>query len=147
MCVATVLGLGAAVSAQTGAMPKDQMDKDKMMKDGSMTVSGCVASGKEAGQFMLTSAMMVGGMNKEMMGKDKMMKPEMGGAHMMSYELVGGTNLKAHMGHKVEVTGTMSKMDMDSMAKMDPMAKDKAPADKAMKLNVSSVKMISATCP
>ena len=35
---------------------------------------------------------------------------------MMSYELAGD-DLKAHMGHKVEVMGTMSKKDMDSMAK------------------------------
>ncbi len=160
--MATVFGLGAAVSAQSGAMAKDQ-DKNAMTKDGQMTVSGCVAAGKDAGQFMLTNAMNMGGMmnkdsmnrdamNKETMEKDKMAKPGMSGGHMMSYELVGGSNLKAHMGHKIEVMGTMSKMDMDNMSKMgktDPMAKDKAMADdmKAMKLNVSSFKMISATCP
>ena len=63
------------------------------------------------------------------------------------FPLVGGTNLKAHMGHKVEVTGSMSKADMDQHAKMDTMAKDKAMASKAMTLNVTSVKMISANCP
>ncbi len=153
--MATVFGLGAAVSAQSGTMAKDQMDKNAtMQKDGQMTVSGCVAAGKDAGQFMLTNAMMMGGgmMNKDSMNKDSM-KPGMSGDHMMSYELVGGTNLKAHMGHKVEVMGSMSKMDMEhmgKMGKMDKMAQDKAMSDKdmkAMKLNVSSVKMISATCP
>ena len=156
----TVFGLGAAVSAQSGTMAKDQMDKNAtMQKDGQMTVSGCVTAGKDAGQFMLTNAMMMGGgmMNKDSMDKDSMnkdsMKPGMSGDHMMSYELVGGTNLKAHMGHKVEVMGSMSKMDMEhmgKMGKMDKMAQDKAMSDKdmkAMKLNVSSVKMISATCP
>jgi len=126
---------------------------------------------------MLTNAMMMGGMmgkemmgkdkemmgkdkemmgkDKEMMGKDKM-QPGMGG-HMMSYELVGGGDMKAHMGHKVEVTGTMSKSDMERMHKMgsmDTMDKGKMDKDKMsdkdmkpMKLNVKSVKMTSATCP
>jgi len=83
------------------------------------------------------------------MSKDKM-QPGMSG-HMMSYELVGG-DLQAHMGHKVEVTGTMSKSDMEKMDKMRKMGMEKmaGTSDKdmqALKLNVTSVKMVSATCP
>ena len=145
--MAMTLGAGGVVSAQSDGMGKGQMDKG-MMKDGQMTMSGCVAAGKDAGQYMLTNAMM---MDKGMMDKDKMsrdrMQPGMSG-HTMSYELVGG-DMKAHMGHKVEVTGTMSKSDME---KMDRMEKDKMAGmsdkdTKAMKLNVKSVKMVSASCP
>ena len=164
MCVTLACNAGASVFAQ---MPKEQMGKKPMMKDHEMTVSGCVAAGKDAGEYMLTSAMMMGAadhqmgkdpMNKDQMGKDHMTKPAtsgehmaMSGEHMMSYQLVGG-DLKAHLGHKVEVMGTMSRMDMERMGKMDKMdqmAKDKAMSDKAMKamkLNVTSVKMIAATC-
>ena len=164
MCLTLACNAGASVFAQ---MPKEQMGKKPMMKDHEMTVSGCVAAGKDAGEYMLTSAMMMGAadhqmgkdpMNKDQMGKDHMTKPAtsgehmaMSGEHMMSYQLVGG-DLKAHLGHKVEVMGTMSKMDMERMGKMDKMdqmAKDKAMSDKAMKamkLNVTSVKMIAATC-
>lgn len=140
MCLATVFGAAAGLSAQSDPMAKDQMGK----KD--MTVSGCVTAGTGAGQFMLTNAMMAagGGMDK---GK---MKPGMADDHMMmSYELVGGKDLKAHVGHKVEVTGNLSKADMDHMAKMDKTEKDKMMADKnmkAMKLNVTSFKMVSANC-
>lgn len=149
MCVATVLSMGVGLSAQSGTMDKGQMDK---MKEGQTTVSGCVTAGKDASHYMLSNAMMMGGtMDKAMMDKDKMAKPGMDGQHMMSYELVGG-DLKGHVGHKVEVTGSMSKMDMDRMAKMekmDKMAKDKMMAQdmKAMTLNVTSVKMVSPTCP
>ena len=164
MCVTLACNAGASVFAQ---MPKEQMGKKPMMKDHEMTVSGCVAAGKDAGEYMLTNAMMMGAadhqmgkdpMNKDQMGKDHMTKPAtsgehmaMSGEHMMSYQLVGG-DLKAHLGHKVEVMGTMSRMDMERMGKMDKMdqmAKDKAMSDKAMKamkLNVTSVKMIAATC-
>lgn len=68
---------------------------------------------------------------------------------MMSYNLLGGENLKAHMGHQIEVLGTMSKQDRDAMDKMHGIDKGKM-SDKDMKpmtLNVSPVKMISSTCP
>ena len=78
-------------------MGKGQMDKG-MMKDGQMTISGCVAAGKDAGQYMLTNAMMMAG-------------------------------------------GMMDRVEKDKMAGMSD--KD----TKAMKLNVKSVKMVSASCP
>lgn len=150
LCVVCMgLAVGAGASAQTA---KGQMDKS-MMKNGPMTVSGCVTAGTGAGEFMLSNAMMMmdKAMDKEMMDKDKMSQPGMA-EHMMSYQLVGGHDLKAHLGHKVEVMGTVSKSDMEKSSKMDKMGttdKDKMAHDqmKAMKLKVSSVKMISATCP
>lgn len=156
MCMVVMFTVGTGISAQSGAADRSQTDK-RMMKDGEMTVSGCVSAGKESGQYMLTNAMMMGGMmdketmGKDTMGKDKMKEPT--GGHMMSYELVGD-DLKAHVGHRVEVTGTMSRMDMDRMKKMqqmDKMDKDKMQqmSDKdmkPMKLNVKSLKMVSSSC-
>ena len=157
LCIITLVGIGTAASAQypPTAKPgtvKDDITQKATTKAGEMTVSGCVAQGKGEGQFMLTNTTMGSKMDTATMPS------ETKGAHVMSYELVGGTNLKAHVGHKVEVTGTMSKMDADRMAKMDAdrmaktgtMAKDKMPSDhdmQATKLNVASVKMVSATCP
>ena len=147
------LGLSGVVFAQSDATRKGQMDKGMMMGD-SMTMTGCVAAGKQSGQYMLTNAMMMmGGMDKGKMAKDNT-QPGMS-SHMMSYELVGGDNLKAHMGHKVEVVGTMSKADMDKMHKMGSMDKmDKGKMTgmsdtemTAMKLNVKSFKMMAASCP
>ena len=143
------IACSASVFAQT---PADQMGKKPMMKDGPMTVSGCVATVTGASGYTLTNVMHMGGGMAGMEKKDNM-KPAMSG-HPMTYRLVGG-DLKAHVGHKVEVTGTMSKADMDQMAKMDhQMAGEKKPGDKmadqdmkAMTLTVGSVKMIAATCP
>lgn len=130
---AAILLCSTAISAaQSGAM-----DKQKMM-DHPVTVTGCVATGAMAGDFMLTHAMAA---DSKMMDKDKMDK--MAGEHMMSFALKGGTDLKPHLGHKIEVTGTTD----TPMANMKPMA---GMADKTMKpavLTVTSVKMISATCP
>jgi hypothetical protein len=154
MCLATMFAIGAGVSAQSGSMAKDQIDS-RDMKDGQVTVSGCVTAAMDAGKYMLSNAKMMshGTMSKDKMGKEmdkhKMMKPTMAGGHTMSYELVGGSGLKEHVGHQVEVMGSLSRSDMDRMSKMDKMEKEKMMADKdvkAMKLNVKSVKMTSATC-
>lgn len=82
-----------------------------MMKDGTMTVTGCVAAGKSSGEFMLSNAMMSGEM---MSDKDTLTKPGRSGDHKMSYELMGG-DLKAHMGHKVEVISMLDKASMNMM--------------------------------
>ncbi len=139
MCCACVLGVSGIATAQTGTAGK--MDKDMMSKE--MKVTGCVAqSGGDMGHYMLNNAMMAdtAGMKKDSM-------PMKGDMKAMSYMLMGG-DLKAHVGHKVEVTGTMadSKMDAPSKDKMakDPMAKGMADAQT---LTVKSVKMIAATCP
>ncbi len=144
--MAMVMCIGGVAAAQSGTMARGQMDKS-MMKGGAMTVTGCVAAGRGSGHYMLTNAMMAG-----MMEKDKMSASD----HMMSYELMGG-DVKAHMGHKVEIMGTMSKADMAMMRKMDKMDKGMPEKDKmagmhdkdmkAMKLKVTSVKMLAASCP
>ncbi len=137
---ATLLCSTAISAAQSGAM-----DKQKMM-DHPVTVTGCVATGAMAGDFMLTHAMAA---DSKMMDKDKskmMDKEKMGkmaGEHMMSFALKGGTDLKPHLGHKIEVTGTTD----TPMANMKPMAGMDHKAMKPAVLTVTSVKMISATCP
>ena len=64
---------------------------------------------------------------------------------MMSYMLSGG-DLKAHVGHKVEVTGMVEKAKagkMDKMGKMDKKMDGKMMGET---LKVKSVKMLAANC-
>ena len=122
---ACLLGMGtaAAQSGSTEKMEKDKMSKDKMNKP--MMVTGCVEAGPETGHYMLSNGMMAG----DTMGK--------------AYALMGG-DLKAHVGHKVEVTGTLDKKDaMGKMKAKDSMAKDDM---KSSTLKVQSVKMLSDSC-
>ncbi len=155
VAIGAVLLCSVTALAQS-SMEKGQMGKDKMMKDGTVMATGCVAQGSDASHYKLTNAMMSSSMPMDKMGSDPAMKkPEMSGDHvMMWYELDGGS-LKAHLGHKVEVTGTMdkSKMDHEKMGKMDD--KDKMDKDKmgmsqkdmmGGKIKVKSVKMIAETC-
>jgi hypothetical protein len=129
---------GVCLMGATG-LAQMSMDKDKMAKDAMgkpITVTGCVAAGSESGRYVLTNGMMAG----DTTGK--------------SYDLMGG-DLKAHVGHKVELTGMVDKdkkMGKDAMAKddmdHDKMSKDKmAMSEMHATLQVKSVKMVSSTCP
>ena len=141
VCCSGVLGVASLAMAQAGHVDKMHREMGKAMK-----VTGCVAQGGDIHHFMLNNAMMSGDMMKgDAMKKDPMMKDDM---KPMSYALMGGA-LKAHVGHKVEVTGTMA---ANATAKRDAMEKTHVDMDKDMKaamhtLNVTSVKMIAATCP
>jgi hypothetical protein len=133
MATCCVCLMGATGMAQM-SMDKDKMAKGTMGKP--ITVTGCVAAGSESGHYVLTNGMMAG----DTTGK--------------SYNLTGG-DLKAHVGHKVEVTGVMDKdkkMGKDGMAKdkmdHDTMSNDKtAMSEMHATLRVKSAKMVSSTCP
>ena len=130
----------AAVAAQTPATPSAGQKPDH-----TVTVTGCVAPGTGAGQFMLTNATSMPTVAADK-AKPPMEKDKMPPGHTMSYLLVGGTDLKAHVGHKVEVSGTLAKpgVPADPAAKPDPGARAK---DMGGTVTVASVKMVSATCP
>ena len=129
-CVATLAGTVAAAQSGAGA-PGQAKPSDA---GAAITVTGCVAAGP-ADQFQLTNATM--GSAAAEKDKPSADKPKLG---LATYNLAGGTNLKAHVGHKVEVTG--------SIAKPDAAAAKPAGADAPRgTLNVSNVKMVSSTCP
>ena len=154
IALGTVLLCSGALMAQS-TMDKGQMAKDKPMKDGVVTVTGCVAQADDMKQFTLTNATM-SPMAK--MGADAAMKPDAPKPDMaMSYALDGG-DLKPHLGHKVEVSGTMEKKPMKPMMDHDKMAGPETMGDKdkmgttakkdtmAGKIKVTSVKMLAANC-
>lgn len=130
------VGFVGSLAAQAGQKEMPSTTAKDTMKP--MMVTGCVA--QSGTMYKLDHAMM----------SSDMKSADMKSKHMMSYMLMGG-ELKAHVGHKVEVTGTLSK---DATSK--GMEKDKMPNDAMHKdatammggtLQVSSVKMISAACP
>lgn len=144
VCMAGLMGIVAAAQMP---MDKGQMAKDKMAK--AITVTGCVAPGMDAEHFTIAHGMLPG---------EKTGKP---------YDLMGG-ELKAHVGHTVAVTGTLETGTMPAKGKMEMgkekmpmgeregehgMAKDKmaagtmAAAEPHTALHVTSVKMVSASCP
>lgn len=116
-----MVAAASAVAAQSAAQKPDQQ----------MTYTGCVAPGKMAGTFMLTNVMAGDGMTKE--------KPAATGAEkkeMPPKELTLSSStvkIEPHRGHKVTVMG--------------PTMMEKKEKMMETKMMVSSLKMVSATCP
>jgi hypothetical protein len=135
-------GFVGAVPTQAGQqkMPADKGQKPATSKNTMKpsTITGCVA--QSGAVYRLDHAIVATDPDdtQNRPGTEASATP-----NIMSYTLVG-TDLKAHLGHKVEVTGTISS---------DKPSKDAAdikgvPGMKLVgTLNVKSVKMVSNTCP
>ena len=159
ICTVAILGTAGFAAAQGGTMPQTgtsgtmpqsgtmKMDHD-MSKE--MKVTGCVAESSDMGHFMLNNAMMSDMKSGDMKSGDTMKGHDMKSMDKpMSYTLMGG-EMKPHVGHKVEVTGTMGagKMQGKDTPTPDAMPKESNAMNMAdmHTLNVKSVKMISPNC-
>ena len=123
--------VSAAVAAQAG---QQNMPAAKDQKPS--TITGCVA--QSGARYRLDHAIVA--TDGDVDTQNRPATEASPTPKMMSYALVGG-DLKAHLGHKVELTGTISS---------DKTSKEIAgvPGMKIVgTLNVKSVKMISTTCP
>jgi hypothetical protein len=111
----------------------------------SVTLTGCVAQGIDGDHYVLANAVRredppssaaVAGSSKRV-GSDQQGASDRTGP----YDLEGG-EFKAHLGHKVEVTGTSA-----SSGKTASATSESAGARKSLpRFNVQSVKMLSETC-
>lgn len=132
--LAGYVGALPALAGQTGRKPATAKDGMKPS-----TITGCVA--QSGALYRLDHAIVatdpdVDTQNRP--GTEANATPK-----IMSYTLVGG-DLKAHLGHKVEVTGTISS---DTTSKQTAEVKGVPGMTLAGTLNVKSVKMVSETCP
>jgi hypothetical protein len=197
-CLALVLSLPGDAGGQTPApgspaktpAPGSSASASSASATGQVTVSGCLEPGPSNGPYRLTHAMPAGAANKGIADpqlKTDASKKEAGATgttkegampadSRLSYELVGAAgDLKPHVGHRIEVTGSVSKADLEMM---DRVMKDRAMKDrkqpestkvdgtppqteqstqadqkmpesaiKPVKLNVTSLKHVSPTCP
>ena len=149
--LASVLACSTAMFAQTTPTTAPQQT-GKDMKPGSVMVTGCVAQGTKPDTFMLTNAVRADASDKDTMPTPDKTKADP--TMTMSYDLVGGDKLKAHVGHKVTVTGMPDKMETMGGEK-SAMGRPSSPEGatgaahdmKGGTLKVEAVKMVSTTCP
>ena len=116
-----------------------------------MTINGCVAAGEKADHYLLTKAAITPAVAPTPTGTSGTTTEAAPAAleARTSYELKGA-DIKAHLGHQVEVTGTISQ---DVSSRRITAATPPAPtADAASAtavtgtLDVKSVTMVAATC-
>ena len=133
---ALVCGLGLTVHAQ------DSKVKSKTRTDGDatpVTFTGCVQSGSETRTYILDKVVPVSRTTTtETTGTSGEVTRT-----STTYLLVPGdkVELQSHVGHKVEVTGTL-----DAASAAAPVTADPPSAQNAPKVKVTRVKMISETC-
>lgn len=148
MCAVALTCAAVVTEAQSVTADKSALNQEK---GGTIMATGCVSE-RAGNQFILMSATSphdmkaptTSEMTAPMTGAMKdPMKP-------MSYALMGG-NLKVHVGHRVEVTGTMAPAKVTD-ATVAPtvaptvVATDKMAGDIHGTITVTAVKMIAATC-
>jgi len=156
---AVLLASAAAVGAQTPAGKADE----KAAKE-PVTLTGCVETGKDADTFVLTHVVRSDSAAKDTAGlpqpsiANPTATPPIASPtgttgtdpNAPAYTLDSPEKLKAHVGHKVSVVGTVDE-DTDKAAKEGAAAAPDAGAAKAgekpsYKVKVKSVTMISSSC-
>ena len=126
-----VAGFVGALSAQAG--------QHKTPAPKPTTVVGCVA--QSSGTYRLDDAIISTDTDVDTQQRPS---PEASATPKMLSYLLTGADVHAHVGHKVEVTGTVVS---DKMSKAASDVKG-APGMKLIgTLNAKSVKMVSVTCP
>jgi hypothetical protein len=104
-----------------GAVPLVLSAQDNMSNGQTMSVTGCLKQGSDAGGYYV-------------MGQDGKM-----------YEL-WGKGLAAHVNHKVTVTGTSATLTPAQEQKKEMMEKKEAGSNTVVDMKVSNLKMVSESC-
>ena len=152
MFAVLVTGSAVALAAQGEAVDKATPSSKSGKTD--VTVTGCVAAGTQAGHFVLTDAAAVPAATPSTTGTSGAAAADAPAvmASPTSYDLKGG-NLKPHVGHKVEVTGTTWQNAAAHGAEATTAAPATPSPDAAAAtstpgatLEVKSVKMLSTSC-
>jgi hypothetical protein len=148
--VAIAVGCTVALSAQAVSTDKDKADQASM--NSPVTVTGCIAKGYEAGHYVLTNAVIAPATAPSATGTTSAPTADKTAsmAAPMSYALKGD-NLEAHVGHKVEVTGTTWNEKAASTTEIATSKDTSNPTSAASAspkatLDVKSVKMIATSC-
>ena len=131
--------------------PTSQSQPESRDRDAakSVTVTGCLKAGDSADSFML-SDLKWGNKDKATgaVGTSGTAAPPAAIASATSLKIVpsGSTKLSEHVGHQVEVTGSVSdKSSSPSAAPSDPAASRPSSASSPT-IEARSVRMVSATC-
>lgn len=142
------LSLSATASAQQPAAARPSKDDDRKP----LTVVGCLQPGAQANQFVLATT-------ADPLSKGVAVATS-GAVPNVTYVLSGGTNLAAHVGHRVEISGrttgkAQKAVSTDSSAtkrveiegKPDPKVETKEKVAIEMRdLHIESMKMVSTSC-
>jgi hypothetical protein len=148
--VLALVSLSVSATAFAGQASSTAPKKDDDRKP--VTVVGCLQTGAQANQFVLAAT-------ADALAKGVAVTTS-GAVPNVTYVLSGGTNLGAHVGHRVEITGRTSGKAQKAVSthesatkrvkvpdKPDPKVETKEKATIEMRdLEVETLKMVSSSC-
>jgi hypothetical protein len=151
ICAAAALNLAIAAACSSARGDEKRADDRSTSTGDTVTISGCLSAGAD-GRFALTAAP-----DAAVATAARAMDNE---RDTHSYVLVGGDNLQAHLGKRVEVVGTLSGKTQDfereATKKTEstpatggdtPTVKTKEDIDlEVRQLNVREVRDVAPTC-
>jgi hypothetical protein len=149
-CVIAFALAGVGVGAQT----PEQKPADKQMPDKSaqtVTITGCVREGDTPSSFVLSnvdpSALTPRAGATGTTGTPSAPAASSAGTASVLLAATSDIDLKKHVGHKVEITGTIAPAKPEAGTSGTPAPEaDKDKSKAAHKLNVRSVKHVSESC-
>jgi hypothetical protein len=137
MAAAFAVGL----SAQTPqSQPPMQESKDAAKN---VTVTGCLKAGETADSFTLSDLKWGG---DKAVGTSGTAAPAISATSLKLVGSPAGAKLSDHVGHTIEVTGSIEKKDDKAGSPTDPAARPAPSASATPALNVRNVRMVAATC-
>jgi hypothetical protein len=148
MAATFAVGLAAQTPQNPPSTPPSQppMQEARESASKNVTVTGCLKAGENPDSFML-SELKFGKASDKAVGTSGAAPAAIASA--TSLKLTGspsGTKLSEHVGHTIEVTGTVAEKSASApSAPADPAARPSS-ASATPALEVRSVKMVSATC-
>ena len=142
---ALTMSISTAVSAQDAGKPASKDDRKPI------TVVGCLQTGAQPDQFVLTAT-------PDPLAKGVAVATS-GTVPNITYQLSGGSNLAAHVGHRVEISGTTTGQAQKAVATDSNVKRDEVPGQPDPKvetkekaaielrdLQIESLKMVSTSC-
>jgi hypothetical protein len=132
--VAVMFSAGAAAQK-----PKPGGAAVKKVEPANVTITGCLTKGSEGGAPLLTHALMSEAIAQSKSAGAKAAKRA--DAKPTTYALAASAALDAHLGHKVEISGTIAKPPAPADAKPG-MARRTYDT-----VTVKTIKMLSGKCP
>jgi hypothetical protein len=143
IAAAFAVSLSAQAPAQTPA-PSQPMQESKDAAK-TVTVTGCLKAGDAAESYLLSDLKWS---QDKAVGTAGSATPATPPIAATSLKLIGSpsTKLSDHVGHQVEVSGTIGDKAAKAPASADPAASPAPAAGPQASLNVRNVRMIAATC-
>jgi hypothetical protein len=134
----------ATLSAQS-TPPQSQPMQESKDSAKAVTVSGCLKAGEGTDTFLLSDLKWA---QDKAVGTSGAVTPAPPAISATSLKLIGSpsTKLSEHVGHQVEVTGTIGDKDAKAPSASDPASRPPAGAGAAPAFNVRTVRMVAATC-